>query len=95
MNVNDVFIRPVLTEKSNALRTGGSYVFVVDSRANKVEIVKAAQKIFGVRVESCRIHVRKPKYKMLRTRRGYGKSAHQKIAILTLKTGDKIEELEL
>ena len=47
-----ILLRPVVSEKSYALMDVGTYVFVVDSRANKIEIRDAVQTSFGVRVAS-------------------------------------------
>jgi len=47
----DVIIRPVLTEKSYDQIADKKYTFIVDIRANKTEIKKAIEEIFGVKVE--------------------------------------------
>ncbi len=43
---------PLVTEKVSALNEKGKYGFIVDARANKVEIKKAVEKLYGVNVES-------------------------------------------
>ena len=48
----DIIIRPVLTEKSYADIANKKYTFVVASKANKVEIKKAIEEIFGVKVRN-------------------------------------------
>ncbi|MBN0970710.1 50S ribosomal protein L23 [Mycoplasma phocoeninasale] len=51
MNVNEVIKYPVLTEKSEISRSGQNvYTFVVDKRTNKVEVKKAVEFIFDVKV---------------------------------------------
>lgn len=53
LSIYDVVKRPVTTEKSELLRKNfNKYTFEVDTRANKLEIRDAVQKIFGVKVES-------------------------------------------
>ena len=47
----DIILAPVITEASMAATADRKYTFVVDKRANKVEIAKAVEKIFGVEVE--------------------------------------------
>nr|WP_122012795.1 50S ribosomal protein L23 [Maliibacterium massiliense] len=46
----DIILRPVLTEKSYDMLGDKRYNFVVDIRANKTEIKKAVEAIFGVKV---------------------------------------------
>ncbi|AXE60616.1 50S ribosomal protein L23 [[Mycoplasma] phocae] len=51
MNVNEVIKYPVLTEKSEISRSGQNvYTFVVDKRTNKIEVKKAVEFIFDVKV---------------------------------------------
>ena len=52
MNSYDIIIRPVLTEKSYAGIPAKTYTFEVAKSANKVEIKKAVEEIFGVKVEN-------------------------------------------
>ncbi|MCM1194503.1 MAG: 50S ribosomal protein L23 [Corallococcus sp.] len=51
MNSYDIIKRPVLTEKSYAGIPAKTYTFEVMKNANKVEIKKAVEEIFGVKVE--------------------------------------------
>ena len=48
----DIIRRPLLSEKTYADISNKKYAFVVDKSANKVEIKKAIQEIFGVKVKS-------------------------------------------
>lgn len=47
----DVIIRPIITEQSMEHGDIGKYAFEVSSDANKIEIKKAIEEIFGVKVE--------------------------------------------
>jgi large subunit ribosomal protein L23 len=80
-----------LSEKATRLgEEGNEYVFVVDPKANKLEIKNAVQKLFGKTV----IDVRTMNYagKKKRERRAdYGRTNHWKKAIVKLKDGDRIE----
>ena len=49
-NVYDIVIRPIITERSMASVADKKYVFEVAKDATKVEIAKAVEEIFGVRV---------------------------------------------
>ncbi|NLU35855.1 MAG: 50S ribosomal protein L23 [Clostridiales bacterium] len=50
-NPHDIIIEPVLTEKSYDAMQEKKYTFIVDKNANKTEIKKAVEAIFGVKVE--------------------------------------------
>ena len=50
----DIIRKPVLTEKSYASLADKTYTFIVDKDANKVEIRKAVEEAFGVKVDSVR-----------------------------------------
>ena len=89
-----VLLRPVVSEKSYALMDEGTYVFVVDSRANKIEIRDAVQSAFGVRVASVNTMNRKGKRKRQRRMQGYGKQPDTKRAVVRLVGDDKIELFE-
>ena len=51
MNKFDVLIRPIITEKTTLLMQENKYTFQVPLTANKVEIRKAVESIFNVKVE--------------------------------------------
>ena len=50
MNVYDIIIRPIITERSMASTAEKKYVFEVATGAGKVEIKNAVETIFGVKV---------------------------------------------
>ncbi len=52
MNEYDIIIRPYITEKTTDLVSEGKYAFVVDIRATKIDIKKAVEKLFSVKVLS-------------------------------------------
>ena len=56
-----VLIRPVISEKTYALMDRNVYVFIVDPRANKIEIRHAVEQAFGVRVDKVNTLNRKGK----------------------------------
>lgn len=101
MNVNNVIIRPVLTEKSSLLREGKAktYVFEVAKSTNKVEVMKAVKEIFSVEAVACNIVNVKGKKKANvpyknSVVRGFGKTSSWKKAYVTLEVGKLIAELE-
>ena len=81
----DILLSPVVSEKSYALLDQGKYTFLVDPRANKSEIKKAVENIFGVKVES--VHTLNRQGKARRTRFGTGRRKDTKRAIVTLREG--------
>lgn len=51
MTVYDIVRKPIITEKTEMLRREkNTYTFEVDPKANKIEIKKAIEKVFGVKV---------------------------------------------
>ena len=90
---HDVLKRPVVTEKSTALREEeNQYAFEVALDANKIEIRRAVESTFGVRVLDVRTQV--VRGKMKRFRRGFGKKPNWKKAVVTLREGDFIDFFE-
>ena len=89
MEARDIIIRPLITERSTELMAEGKYVFVVDKRANKIEIGKAIKEIFDVKVES--VHTVNVTGKTKRRGRTVGKRADYKKAIVKLAEGETIE----
>jgi len=89
----DIIKRPLVTEKAMRLGEQKQYVFVVDPRANKIEIKKAIEEMFEVDVVSVRTAHLKGKKKSRYTRSGImrGKTASKKKAYVTLKEGQSID----
>ncbi|MCX7965510.1 MAG: 50S ribosomal protein L23 [Syntrophorhabdaceae bacterium] len=93
MNEYDIIIRPIITEKSTLLKeTGNQYVFEVHRDANKIEIKKAVEKLFKVKVLSVQIIMMEGKKKRLG--RFLGKRSDWKKAIVKLSPKDKIPIFE-
>jgi large subunit ribosomal protein L23 len=90
-NPRDVIIRPVVSEKSYASYDANVYTFEVAPDANKIEIKKAVEEIFGVRVTNVNTMNRKGKRKQNRRTGTWGRRAAQKRAIVSLAEGDRIE----
>ena len=91
--LKDVIGIPLLSEKSLELRTGANqYVFRVSPSANKSEIKKAIETRFEVKVES--VNTLNMMGKVKQVRGILGRRAAWKKAIVKLKQGDTIKELE-
>lgn len=87
----DVILRPVISEKSYGLIDENRYTFVVAPDANKVEIRKAVESVFGVRVLSVNTLRRKGKRKRNRRTGTWGKLSDQKRAVVKVHADDRIE----
>lgn len=91
-NIYKVIKGPVLTEKTNILKESGKYTFEVYKDVNKMQVKYAVQQLFKVSVVSVNMLRRPPKNKRLG--RFSGKTSARKMAIVTLKPGQTITELE-
>lgn len=89
MEARDILIRPLITERTTDLMADGKYVFVVDKRANKIQIADAVHEIFNVKVED--VNTVNVKGKTKRRGRTVGKTASYKKAIVKLAAGETIE----
>jgi len=88
----DIILHPLISEKSVKLKEQNKYVFKVDLKANSSEIGKAIEDKFKTKVE--KVNLIKVRGKKKRLGRYSGKTSQWKKAIVTLKTGEKIKELE-
>jgi large subunit ribosomal protein L23 len=89
MEARDILIRPLITERTTQLMGEGKYVFVVDKRANKIEIGKAVAEIFKVKVVS--VNTANVTGKKKRMGRTVGKRPDYKKAVVKLAAGETIE----
>ncbi len=83
----DIIIRPVITERSMRDMEESKYTFVVNKKANKIEIKKAVEELFGVKVE--KVNVINYMGKMRRMGRNLGRKASWKKAFVKLAEGSK------
>lgn len=94
MKLADVLVRPVLTEKVNSqMEKSGRYTFVVDKKANKLEIKKAVKEFYGVDVVDVNTSVVPGKAKNRFTKAGFisGVKSSYKKATVTLAEGESID----
>ncbi|HCT29981.1 MAG TPA: 50S ribosomal protein L23 [Bacteroidales bacterium] len=90
----NILIRPIVTEKMERLSDKLSqYGFIVEKNANKLEIKKAIEELYGVTVNSINTIRYAGKLKSRYTRSGFlsGRANSFKKAIVTLKEGEKID----
>ncbi|MDE6664742.1 MAG: 50S ribosomal protein L23 [Ruminococcus sp.] len=86
----DIILKPVITERSMDDLQAGKYTFKVAKDANKSEIRKAVEVLFGVKV--AKVNTLNCNGKMKRVGRFYGKTADWKKAIVTLTEDSKAIE---
>ncbi|HQM79821.1 MAG TPA: 50S ribosomal protein L23 [Candidatus Syntrophosphaera sp.] len=90
----NIIITPIITEKSEKLaRDNNMYTFKVSINANKIEIKKAIEKIFSVKVLDVNTIRMLGKPKSLG--KYNGKRPDWKKAVVTLREGDKIADFEV
>lgn len=89
----NILVRPLVTEKASEGNEKGKYGFVVERKANKVEIKKAIEKMYGVNVESVNTinYLGKMKRKYTKAKVVAGRMASYKKAIVTVAEGEIID----
>jgi len=90
----EILIKPIITEKmTSQAEKLNRYGFVVDKKANKVQIKQAIEAMYGVTVKSVNTQQYVGKVKTRNTTRGIavGRVNRSKKAIITLKDGDMID----
>ncbi len=85
----DIIKTLVRTEKGTALEPQRKYLFQVASNTNKLEIKKAIEEIYKVKVQAVNTSIVRGKLK--RVRQELGATSPWKKAVVTLKEGQKIE----
>jgi len=93
MNNYDVIVKPIVTEKSSLMKEADNqYVFEVAREANKIEIARAVEQLFKVKVLD--VHVMNIEGKKRRLGRSFGKRQDWRKAIVKLDPKDKISFFE-
>lgn len=92
MDSRGIILSPMVSEKSVNVMGHNQYTFKVHPHANKIQVLKAVEEIFKVKV----VKVRTMNFfgKKKRFRQNVGKQPDYKKAIVTLKEGQKIEVFE-
>lgn len=90
----EIIIKPIITEKMTELGEKlNRYGFVVDRRANKLEIKQAIEQLYGVQVMAIKTSNVNGKLKSRGTKSGilFGRTSAYKKAIVTLAEGETID----
>ena len=94
VQVNEILIKPIITEKMTEQgEEMNKYGFIVNINANKIQIRKAVEEMYGVTVESVNTMLYRGKQRSRYTRSGLirGKENNYKKAVVTLVEGDTID----
>ena len=91
MQLTDVLIAPVVTEKSTNAQTKQKFTFRVNGDATKVEIAKAVSQAYGVDVTSVNILPVRSKGRLVGRGRSITKRPVSKRAIVTVKAKQSID----
>lgn len=92
-NPHDIIIKPLLTEKSTGLKDReNKLAFKVHKDANRVEVKRAIEEIFKIKVRD--VNIMNLKGKKKRMGKFLGKRPDWKKAIVSLKPGEKLDILE-
>ena len=78
----DIIIKPIITEKSNMEMQAGKYTFEVNKKATKVDVKRAVEKLFNVKV--LKVNIINVSGKEKRVGRNIGKTADWKKAIVSI-----------
>jgi large subunit ribosomal protein L23 len=92
VHLYEVLKRPLVTEKNTILQAQGKYGFEVDNEATKPQIKQAVEKAFKVTVTDINVMTVRGKERRMGRRMILG--SPWKKAVVTLKTGDKIQIFE-
>ncbi|MCD4705588.1 50S ribosomal protein L23 [bacterium] len=84
-----ILVKPLITEKVTDLAVFSQYAFEVSIKANKIDIKKAIQEVYGV--SPIAVNVINMRGKKVRSGKVSGMTKRWKKAIITLKKGEKIE----
>ncbi len=87
MIAQDIVIKPIITERAMDNLQEGKYTFKVAKAANKIEIAKAIEELFGVKV--AKVNTMNVRGKMKRMGRTQGYTSSWKKAIVTLTPDSK------
>jgi large subunit ribosomal protein L23 len=91
-SARQIIVRPVVTERSTALGERDAFTFIVAEDANKIEIRRAVEELFDVKVQS--VNTMRYRGKMRRVGRSTGRRASFKKAIVKLVEGERIDVYE-
>ena len=88
-----ILVRPVVSEKSQLATAAGKYIFAVSKKANKISVRNAIEKVYDVKV--VRVNMLNVRGKARTYGKTKGRTSEWKKAIVTLKKGQMIGEVQV
>ncbi len=95
MNLAQVIVKPVLTEKTVERTGAGKYTFIVHEEATKIDVKHALYTLYGVHAAQVNMLKGLPKYRLGKNRRSMQKKQATRRAIVTLKAGESLDTTTL
>ncbi len=89
LSSHQILVRPIITEKNTLLGEQGKYTFEVLANTNKIEIKRAVEEVFKVKVTA--VNIARVPGKRRRMGRTFGMTRSWKKAVVTLQPGERIE----
>lgn len=87
MKINEVIVKPVLTEKATNLTKGKVFMFEVGIKVNKHQVKTTLEQLYKVKVGDVRMMIRKGKERKSGRRMKSKRLSNAKIAYVVLKEG--------
>ena len=87
MKIEQILIKPLLTEKGTTLANRNVYLFEVNRKANKHMVKETLEKLYKVKVSNVKIMIRKGKKKRVGRKMTVKNLANRKIAFIKLSDG--------
>ncbi len=87
MKINQILVKPVMTEKATNLTKGHVYTFEVHKAASKSQVRKALEKLYKVKTSAVRTVIKKGKERRVGRRMVVKRNPDRKIAFITVTEG--------
>ncbi|MFZ5424687.1 MAG: 50S ribosomal protein L23 [Patescibacteria group bacterium] len=94
MRLNNVVIKPIVTEKTMALAADGRYVFKVNLKASKNAVAENVAEVYGVNVENVKTLIMPGKKRRISKTNKFTKTKKWKKAVVQLAKGESINLIE-
>ncbi len=88
VRADTIIVKPIITEKATSLSPFGQYVFEVPVNANRIEVARAIQTIYGV--TPIKVNIMNVSGRDVTYGRSQGRTKNWKKAVITLKEGESI-----
>ena len=93
--IYNVLLRPIVTEKSMKAQSLGKYTFVISSNATKIDVQKAVELRYSVKVEGVNVMPVRKKVRLIGRTKQHTKRQAEKRAVVTLKKGQTLDIMNI